>query len=380
MNLTLTQILDLVGTLDDSVGENTPRERFRRWIKQNVTEAGQLRDYIEEALRNSGNQYNRALQDLVNYIGEFLGFEVTFGRYKGVRNDIGYDGIWKSPTGFYIVIEVKTTDAYSIRTSVLTGYIDELISDHKIPDWEHAMGLYVVGRPDSALIQLKNSIIAEKRTDQLRIISTDSLLSLAELKNEYDITHEDILSILKPSGPVIDDVVEIISKVVAENYNEKTEDIEETEDKTSIPPISIDVQYWMTPVKDDDVETSEEVINHLVVKEKIYAFSERTPGRKHIKPGDWICFYSTGKGIVAHAQIISKPEFIHHPEVRHPELYPWVFKLDNIKTYFDNPVIIDKELRSKLDAFKNKDPDKSWAWLVQSTRKVTEHDFNLLTR
>jgi hypothetical protein len=54
VSITLQQILDLVGTLDDSSGQNTPRERFRKFLEQNVSEVGQLRDYIEECLRTSG--------------------------------------------------------------------------------------------------------------------------------------------------------------------------------------------------------------------------------------------------------------------------------------------------------------------------------------
>jgi len=95
MSITLKQILDLVEKLDDSPGDDTPRERFRRFLKENVKEVGQVRDYVEECIRTSGNQYNRALQDLVNYIGHFLGFEVTFGRYQGVSGQIGFDGHWK---------------------------------------------------------------------------------------------------------------------------------------------------------------------------------------------------------------------------------------------------------------------------------------------
>ena len=66
---TLKEILGLVGSLDDTPGEDTARERFRRYLKQTVKEVGQLRDYVEECLREKGDQYNRALQDLVNYIG-----------------------------------------------------------------------------------------------------------------------------------------------------------------------------------------------------------------------------------------------------------------------------------------------------------------------
>ena len=44
MSITLNQILALVGKLDDSPGDDTPRERFRRFLKENVNEGGQVRD------------------------------------------------------------------------------------------------------------------------------------------------------------------------------------------------------------------------------------------------------------------------------------------------------------------------------------------------
>ncbi len=39
--LPLSQILALVGKLDDAPGDETPRERFRRFLKENVREVGQ---------------------------------------------------------------------------------------------------------------------------------------------------------------------------------------------------------------------------------------------------------------------------------------------------------------------------------------------------
>lgn len=121
MNMTLKQILALVGQLDDTPGNETSRERFRRFLKENAKDVGQLRDYIQECLTTSGPQYNRALQDLVNYIGEFLGFQVDFGRYQGVQGQNGFDGHWASPKVFHIVTETKTTDAYTIKTATLTA-------------------------------------------------------------------------------------------------------------------------------------------------------------------------------------------------------------------------------------------------------------------
>lgn len=377
MSITLNQILNLVGKLDDSPGDETARERFHRYLKENVLKVGQIRDYVGECLRTSGDQYNRALQDLANYLGHFLGFKVTFGRYKGVPGEIGFDGHWKSPTGFHIVVEVKTTEAYAIKAATLVNYVNELISEKKIPSWDDALGLYVVGRPDPEIRQLENTILAEKRTDQLRIISVESLLSLAEMMDEYDVSHEDILAVIRPSRPTIDAVVDLMARLVAE---EKVEELPEKE--LSLPAISTkkEVAYWITPVGSEEDYSAEKVIKTLVEEERIYAFGERTPGRRHLKPADWICFYAQGVGVIAHARVASKPKKKRHPRVRHPEKHQWVFQLDNIVLYLDKPIVIDAALRSQLDYFEDKDPNRPWGWFVQATRKTTKHDFDSLTR
>lgn len=373
MSMTLSQILSLVGKLDDSPGEDTARERFRRYLKENITEVGQIRDYVEECLRNTGDQYNRSLQDLVNHIGHFLGFEVIFGRYHGVQGQIGFDGHWRSPNGFHIVAEVKTSEVYAIKTATLTDYVNRLISDKEIPNWDKAMGLYIVGRFDPEIRTLENAVIAEKKTDQLRIISVDSLLSLSEIMNEYDVNHEDILAVIKPSGPQIDPTVELIVRLVA---GQVKPDVTQPE----VLDLNKETSYWITPVKSDEEQSAEDCIQTLVGKENIYAFGDRTPGRKYIKPGDWICFYATTKGVVAHATISSTSEKKKHPKVRNTEKHPWVFKLENPKLYLKNPVVIDQDLRSQLDGFHGRDLSKRWAWYVQATRKISKHDFSILTK
>ena len=379
MSIALTQILALVGSLDDSPGEGTPRERFRSFLAENVQEAGQVRDYIEECLRKTGTEYNRALQDLVNHLGRFLGFEVSFGRYQGVSGQIGFDGHWRSPTGFHVVVEVKTTDAYAIKAATLVGYVDGLISEKLIPSWERALGLYVVGRPDAELHQLENAIVAEKRTHQLRVISVESLLSLAELMSEYDVSHDDVLAVLQPSGPTVDHIVDLMARLVAQG-----------------PPIAEPIgegapfngareeqvgegAHWLTPVRSEKEESAEECIERLVGKEGIYAFGERTPGRKHLKPGDRLAFYAVGNGVVASAKVSTAPTHKLHSKVRDSERYPWVFRVEEVQLHLDRPVIIDAELRARLDAFAGRDLDKGWAWFVQATRKISQRDFELLT-
>lgn len=115
-------------------------------------------------------------------------------------------------------------------------------------------------------------------------------------------------------------------------------------------------------------------------QEGIFAFGENTPGRKRIKPGDWIAFYASGVGVVAHARVAGVPEKKFHPAVGNPEKYSWVFPLSDAKLYLDCPVVIDRDLRSRLIKFRNRDPDKAWSWFVQSTTTLEEHDFRLLTQ
>jgi len=314
---------------------------------------------------------------LVNYIGHFLGFEVTFGRYHGVAGQIGFDGYWKSPTNFHIVVEVKTTEVYPIKTAILVGYVDALISEKKIPSWDDALGLYVLGRLDPDIRQLENAILAEKRTNQLRVISVQSLLSLAEIMNEYDVTHEDILAVIRPSGPKVDSVVDVMARLLA---RPEAEELPKEKVPLAERPTEGEAAYWLAPVASDEEQTAEQVIQTLVGQHRIYAFGESTPGRKRLRPGDWICFYASGNGVIADAKVISAPEKKPDSRVRRPEEYPWVFHLDDVHLYLNDPVVIDASVRSRLDAFQGLEPSKPWGWFVVGTRKISEHDFNLLVR
>jgi hypothetical protein len=139
----------------------------------------------------------------------------------------------------------------------------------------------------------------------------------------------------------------------------------------------IDAAFWLTPVKAHMDKTPKEVIHALVVDRQVYAFREETQARKSTKPGDWICFYASG-GIVADARVASCVQNIVLGGV--PREYSWAFRLDKIQSYTDDPTHLDLALRQQLDAFRGKDLAKRWGWFVQTTRKITEHDFDLLTR
>ena len=393
MATSLTEILDLVGTLDDSAGTTTARDRFRSYLKTKLTSVAELREYVQACLLKSGDQYNRALQDLVNRLGELLDFKVEYGRYRGVPGEIGHDGLWSSPTGLHIVVEVKTTDAYSIKTATLLNYVDRLISEKRVSDWEHALGLYVVARPDNELNQLENAIVAEKRLYQLRVITADALLTLAELVLDYEIEHESVLTLIKPSGPRLDETIKLMARMVSiEKQSEPVGEpptVELPREQKLKPPVKAEevqrpsaadgtTQHFLVPVGQDGSESPTDVIKR-VVGANVFAFGEHTPNKKNLKAGDWLCFYASGIGVAAHARVKSVPQKKKHPAIHHPEEYPWVVDLEAVKLYTDNPIVIDGDLRQQLDAFKGKKPEASWGWFVVTVVRLNNHDFNILT-
>ena len=135
---------------------------------------------------------------------------------------------------------------------------------------------------------------------------------------------------------------------------------------------------WLTPVGSWEDKTPEEIIQTLVAREGVYALSMKNRN-KPLKVGDWICFYIPRRGIVAHARVATIPEIKTHRAIYDSQRYPLVFHLEQTSVYLDNPVPIGTNIRKDLDAFQGRDLGKPWSWFVQSTKKISQHDFEILT-
>lgn len=137
--------------------------------------------------------------------------------------------------------------------------------------------------------------------------------------------------------------------------------------------------YWLTAVSNvEETSAQQRIRAHL--DKGWYVYGERTQGRKRLQVGDRLCFYETGVGVVAEAEVASVPEYRVLSLIPDAEKYPWAFHVTNVRYFFDAPVVIDAPLRAQLKAFQGREPSQSWGWFVQATHAVTEHDFLLLTR
>src|SRR5437868_5607545 len=101
-----------------------------------------------------------------------------------------------SPEGHSIVVEVKTTDAYRISLDTIAGYRERLLKAHELQ--QPASVLIVVGREDTG--ELEAQVRGSRHAWDMRLISTDALIKLVQLKEgaEEPETGRKIRSLLSP--------------------------------------------------------------------------------------------------------------------------------------------------------------------------------------
>ncbi|MCA1972372.1 MAG: hypothetical protein LDL44_06000 [Caenispirillum sp.] len=153
---------------------------LRQYLAQMT--ADRLEQYARQCLAEpfAGNGF--VLQDIVNELGRRLDYRVTNGRYRGAKNENGYDGLWQGGDGHELVVEVKTTDAYRISLDVIARYRRGLISDGAIG--ERSSILIVVGRQDTG--DLEAQVRGSRHAWDVRLLGVDALIKLVKIKERVD--------------------------------------------------------------------------------------------------------------------------------------------------------------------------------------------------
>lgn len=207
---------------------NAASGEFRSFLTELPSEL--LATYAQECLTSSFSESGQALQDIVNQVGERLGFEVTFGRYRGTSGHIGFDGLWRSPTGHSIVIEVKTSDVYRLSLETIADYRRALISAQEITETESSV-LIVVGRNDTG--DLEAQIRGSRYAWDIRLISVDSLVRLVSVKEDLEDPEilQRIHKILVPREFTrLDEIVDVLFST-AEDLKHDSQLVDDVEDE-----------------------------------------------------------------------------------------------------------------------------------------------------
>jgi len=223
LKMNLETIVKMAGDGHLKDGSETSIE-FRQFLSE--VEGEKLAEYATYCIENAFTNSGQILQDVINEIGRRLGFKAENGRYQGVRNDIGFDGIWNAD-GFDLVVEVKTTDAYTIKLDVIAAYRDKLVEAGRVR--KDSPILLVIGRNDTQ--SLEAQVRGSKHAWSMRIIGVDALIKLMEvnLTTSSEEVTEKIHTILQPIEYTrIDKIVDVIF-TAAEDKQSEVDELEEGE-------------------------------------------------------------------------------------------------------------------------------------------------------
>ena len=187
------QIIQFSGA--GKLGENNDTSRELRELLSAVP-LERLAAFANECMEHPFHDSGLALQDIANEVGVRLGFKVEFGRYRGTKNAIGFDGLWGAKDDHFLLVEVKTTDAYRINLDTIAAYREQLIATARLTD--HSSILIVVGRQDTG--DLEAQIRGSRHAWDVRLISVDAIFRLAAVKEQMSdwATSTRINQVLRP--------------------------------------------------------------------------------------------------------------------------------------------------------------------------------------
>lgn len=231
LQMTIEQIASIAG--DGKLVDNSKCQlELREYLKEASTDS--LAEYSSFCLENSFTKSGQVLQDVVNELGRRLEYIVENGRYQGVKNAIGFDGIWQDDDQRSLVVEVKTTDAYRLSLDTVANYRVSLIKEGRISELSSV--LIVVGRTDTG--ELEAQVRGSRHAWHVRIIGIDSLIQLVRVKESAD-SQETIKKIRTLLAPLeytrLDELVGVVfaaTKDIEVSTDEVVSDSVSTEDKT----------------------------------------------------------------------------------------------------------------------------------------------------
>ena len=227
----VNQLLGICG--DGKLNDGNPTSiEFREFLSK--VSSSYLKKYSLECLSDGVDTKVRGLvlQDLINEIGNRIGFNVIPGRYRGSSNveTIGFDGLWNTSSNRSLVVEIKTSNTYNINLNTVGKYKKQLIEQEKCIEDKTSI-LLVVGSFDTE--SWESQIRGSVRNWDTRIVSVEGLIRLLEIKEDIDETavFEKISNILTPQEYTkVDGIIDIVFSTT-EDFEEAASEIPNNEGK-----------------------------------------------------------------------------------------------------------------------------------------------------
>jgi hypothetical protein len=354
MSLVLQEVLTLVGRLDDSPGLDTPRERFRRFIRERVTGVDAMRDLLAQSQASLGDQHARARQDLILFLGRFLGFEVSFGVYEAHAGAIRLEGQWRSRRHARIAIEIRGEQSQDADVDSLARTLAALAASDPAAPGERWVGLCVT-TPLYAISHRLDSHLSQRASRDIRSISLDSLLWLAAMSAAGRVEHGDVLRLLT-SGPDSDFMVDLMRRLTESAGHPDTVPPRREQPAAAEPPrLSIvarpdrdtEPRPWIAALGHDEGATPEQVLDAVIGQRGVLGIGTTMEPAASAREGDRVCFFIPGTGIVGHAQL-DAAIVDASTVVRSAGRFSAVFRLRNTQIYEIPRVLVDDDVLERV--------------------------------
>jgi hypothetical protein len=192
-----------VSLVADSPLQESPRQYFRRHLQEQTSTTRDLLWYLEQSVpRFSGSAEVRlAVEELADRLGEFL----CFGVARGEGDDYG---IWTSARGPRLVVWVESATRVVARMATIAHTRTRLLGSLDVSRDDDLSCLCVLaGAFDERL--LNEAVALRRASRELRLVSTSSLVSLAESVEAGRLSHADVLTLLRPASVLADGVIGI---------------------------------------------------------------------------------------------------------------------------------------------------------------------------
>ena len=295
MNLTVNQLLGVVGRLDDNPGFDTPRERFRRFLNERITDAGSARAVIAECRQMGGEQHARALQDAVILTGKLLGFDTSYGPYQHDAAAAPVSGQWVARHRLQVLLMVCSPHTDASHLEPLSKAVRST-NDAQHQSGTARVGLCVLTPLCSAKARIEEAIRRHAYAG-VRLVSLDGILHLTDLVGTGRLTGDDLLRVLNPAATV-DSLIEMIDR------RPSSADVSVVQlEQASLPEESEGQRCWVAAIRLPRDTPSGPFVESVIAKRRILAVNPAAQVREAIRAGDAVCVSIADAGFVAHARV-----------------------------------------------------------------------------
>jgi hypothetical protein len=285
------------------------------------------------------------LQDLVSLLGRFMRFETTFGTYDRLPGGVKVDGQWRSRGRLDAVLEIRTDQPVDPGFESLTRAVSAVAATAQA-DVEARIGLCVVGRHYTGRGRLEHAAALERQAD-IRVVSVQSLLSLATKFSEDRLTHGEVVKLLR-SGFALDFVIDLLDRPAdtarpREVFHEPLPAPAPTA-PAPMPSIALpspivraDPEFWVATLVENEMASPEQLLASVIVDRRVLGICRHGAMQDDGAPGDWVCFFVSGQGIVGHAQLESVIQN-GAAVIRNADQFSRVYHLTDVELY-EEPIV-----------------------------------------